>query len=179
MKRNCFYKIGTFTIYHCPDLQKVGCTNNFVKRKSQYPADTVIEVLEVLENVTERDAGDCEWRWADHFDYERGRHYVQSGTTAHASRSKTLGEDGRKAIRQKQIVTLGADGLSKASRKRAENIGVDGFKQIRQKQIQTLGSEGLSRIATERWKRIDQQTRSSIISKGWVTRRRKQQEGQA
>lgn len=178
MKRNCFYKIGTFTIYHCPDLQKVGCTNNFAKRKSQYPHGTKIDVLEVLENVTERDAGDCEWRWADYFDYERGRHYVQSGATAHASRKRTLGDGGLKAARQKQIQTLGPEGLSKASKKRAANIGAAGYKMIRQKQIETLGHDGMSRVATERWKKIDQQARSAIISKGWETRRKNRQEKQ-
>lgn len=175
MKRNSFYQIGTFTIYHCPDLQKVGCTSNLMKRKAQYPAGTIIDVLEVLEGVTERDAGDREWHWADHFDYERGRHYVQSGATAHAARNRTLGESGRKEARRKQIETLGPGGLSAASKKRATNIGTEGYKQIRQKQIETLGPDGLSQIAVERWKKMDQQTRSAIISKGWETRRRNQQ----
>lgn len=172
MKRNSLYKIGTFTIYHCPDLQKVGCTSNFAKRKAQYPEGTRIEVLEVLCGVTERDAGDCEWRWADKFDYDRGRHYVSSGATAHAARTRTLGEDGLKRARKKQIETLGAAGLSAVSKKRAANIGKEGYKTIRQKQIETLGTEGLSMIAVERWKKIDPTTRSAIISKGWETRRR-------
>jgi len=175
MKRNCFYQIGTFVIYHCPDLQKVGCTSNFDKRKTQYPIGTKIDVLEVLENVTERDAGDREWFWADHFDYDRGRHYVSSGATAHAARTKTLGEDGRKAIRKKQIETLGPEKLSQISMKRAANIGVDGYKKIRQKQIETLGTEELSAIAVKRWEKMDAATRSAIISKGWETRRKNAQ----
>ena len=172
MKKNSFYKIGTFTIYHCPDLQKVGCTSNFEKRKAQYPEGTRVEVLEVLYNVTERDAGDCEWRWADKFDYDRGRHYVSSGATAHAARTRTLGEDGLKGARRKQMETLGPEGLSAVSKKRAASIGREGYRTIRQKQIQTLGTEGLSAIAVERWKKIDPTTRSAIISKGWETRRR-------
>ena len=172
MKRNSFYKIGSFTIYHCPDLQKVGCTSNFCKRKAQYPEGTRIEVLEVLENVTERDAGDREWAWADKFDYDRGRHYVSSGATAHAARTKTLGEHRLKQSRRKQIETLGPDGLSHVSRKRAENIGPEGYKKIRQKQIETLGPEGLSAVATKRWEKIGKEDRSAVISKGWETRRR-------
>lgn len=172
MKKNSFYPRGNFTIYHCPDLQKVGCTANLSKRKSGYPDGTRIEILEVLLNVTERDAGDREWFWADQFDYDRGRHYVASGKVAHAARTRTLGEDGLKNVRQKQIETLGPEGLSAVSKKRATNIGSDGYKAIRKKQIETLGPEGLSAVATERWKKIDPQTRSAIISKGWETRKR-------
>lgn len=172
MKRNSFYPKGNFTIYHCPDLQKVGCTANLDKRKNGYPDGTRIEVLEVLYDVTERDAGDREWFWADHFDYDRGRHYVASGKVAHAARTRTLGEEGLKKARQKQIETLGPHGLSEVSQKRANNLGREGYKKIRQKQIETLGPEGLSSIATERWKKIDKSARSAIIAKGWETRRR-------
>lgn len=171
MKKNSFYKIGTFTIYHCPNLKKVGCTNNLIKRSSQYPLGELIEVLEVLENVSERDVGDREWFWADHFDYNRGMHYTQCGLTAHDSRNKTLGDKGRKAARQKQIETLGPEGLSIISQKRADNIGSVGYKAIRQKQIETLGPEKLSDIATKRWEKFDKEERSKIISKGWETRR--------
>ena len=172
MKKNSFYKLGTFTIYHCPNLKKVGCTNNLIKRTSQYPKDEVIEVLEILENVSERDAGDREWFWADHFDYHRGMHYTQCGPTAHDSRNKTLGENGRKAARKKQIETLGPEGLSTISQKRAVNIGQEGYKAIRQKQIETLGPEALSAIAAKRWSKFDKKERSDIISKGWETRRK-------
>jgi hypothetical protein len=175
MKKNSFYKIGNFTIYHCPDLQKVGCTSNLAKRKSGYPIDTRIDVLEILENVTEREAGDREWFWADKFDYDRGRHYAYSGSTAHDGRNKALGPAGLKAVRQKQIQTLGPEGLSKASQKRADNIGPEGYKKIRQKQIQTLGHDGMAAIAVERWNKFDAAARSAIISKGWETRRRNAQ----
>ena len=172
MNKNSFYKIGNFVIYHCPNLQKVGCTINFPKRKAQYLEDEPIEILEVLENVSERQAGDREWFWADHFDYVRGRHYVYSGPTAHENRAKTIGKDGLKAIRQKQIATLGPEKLSEISQKRANNIGKSGYKAIRQKQIATLGPEKLSEIATERWKKFTKADRSDIISRGWETRRK-------
>jgi hypothetical protein len=164
--------IGTFTIYHCPDIPKVGCTNNLSRRHGQYPEGTKLEVLEILENVSEEEAGDKEWFWADHFGYERGMHYTQCGPTSHFQRAETMGSVALAAARQKQIETMGPEGLSAASQKRADNIGRDGYKAIRQKQIQTLGHEGLSAIAVERWNQKDAEERSAIISKGWETRRR-------
>lgn len=175
MKRNSFYKTGSFTIYHCPDLQKVGCTSNFDKRRAQYPEGTKIEILEILQNVTGRDAGDREWTRANKFDYDRGRHYVLSGATAHTARTRTLGELGLKQVRAKQIDTLGAEGLSRVSKKRAENIATEGYRKIRQKQIETIGSEGLSAIAVHRWEKMDKETRPAIIWKGWETRRRNEE----
>lgn len=62
------------TIYHIPGV-KVGCTANFDRRRTEYAAGTVIEVIEQLHDKTDREAGDIEWDWADKFGYPRGHHY--------------------------------------------------------------------------------------------------------
>lgn len=67
------------TIYHIQG-RKVGCTNNFERRKSQYPEGTEFEIIEILENKSDQEAGDREWFWADHFGYNRGEHYVSALT---------------------------------------------------------------------------------------------------
>lgn len=62
------------TIYHIPGV-KVGCTIDFKNRKKQYPPDTIFEILEELENITDEEAGDIEWSYADKFNYPRRTHY--------------------------------------------------------------------------------------------------------
>lgn len=67
----------THIIYHIPDV-KVGCTNDFERRKSEYPEGTQFEIIEVLEGFTDKEAGDREWDWADHYSYPRGTHYTHT-----------------------------------------------------------------------------------------------------
>jgi general stress protein YciG len=72
--------MGAYTIYHIYGL-KVGCTSNLPRRVTEYRSlgfqPSEIEVLEVIEDATDRQAGDIEWQWADHFGYPRGNHYAQ------------------------------------------------------------------------------------------------------
>lgn len=68
----------TFYIYHIPG-HKVGCTRNFINRIKHYAYGTNFIILEIIENITPRQAGDIEWRYADKFGYERGRHYSVVG----------------------------------------------------------------------------------------------------
>jgi hypothetical protein len=90
------------TIYHIPG-KKVGCTTNFKRRVEQYPEGTLIEVLEVLENVDDQAAGDCEWKWADHFGYRRYNHYcvamnARRVATQKSAKTVNAGRNGAKAL---------------------------------------------------------------------------------
>lgn len=84
----------TYTIYHIPGV-KVGCTIDFRRRKVEYARyhpemllDT-IEILEILDNVSAREAGDREWELADMYGYDRGSHYSGPGSDeARANMSK-------------------------------------------------------------------------------------------
>jgi hypothetical protein len=66
-------------IYHIRG-RKVGCTTNLDSRQQMYlRAEGRIpemEILEVLRNKTDQEAGDIEWQWADRFGYHRGTHYL-------------------------------------------------------------------------------------------------------
>src|SRR4051812_35794160 len=70
----------TYTIYHIYGF-KVGCTKNLARRITEYRSfgyqPFEIEILEVLQDVTEDYAGNVEWKWADHFGYFRGSHYAE------------------------------------------------------------------------------------------------------
>jgi hypothetical protein len=68
------------TIYHIPGV-KVGCTNDFVRRKSDYPGGTVFEIIEILEDFSDELAGDREFEWADYFGYTKGWHYKDTLAT--------------------------------------------------------------------------------------------------
>jgi hypothetical protein len=70
----------THVIYHIPG-RKVGCTNNFERRKRYYlegegKLPEGIEILEELHDKTDQEAGDIEWQWADRFGYKRENHYT-------------------------------------------------------------------------------------------------------
>lgn len=65
----------SYWIYHIPG-RKVGCTDNVERRKRGYPIGTKFEILEELYGVTNQEAGDREWWWADQFGYKRGAHYT-------------------------------------------------------------------------------------------------------
>jgi hypothetical protein len=71
-----------FTIYHIPEIRKVGCTRDFDRRSEQnrarYGEHITIEILEVLDDAAgPQRAGDVEWKWASHFGYPRRNHYTQ------------------------------------------------------------------------------------------------------
>lgn len=100
------------TIYEIPG-RKVGCTKNFEWRKSLYLSMEgrlpEIKVLQELENITDQEAGDIEWQWADRLGYKRGTHYTvtlnarrawgNQITSEQKSRAGTLG-GGTTKIRQ-------------------------------------------------------------------------------
>ena len=88
-----------FTIYHIPEIRKVGCTTDFERRSEQnrarYGEHITIQVLEVLEDSAgAQRAGDTEWEWADHFGYPRRNHYTQRWDTMLTN--EKLSEGGRK-----------------------------------------------------------------------------------
>ena len=139
----------THTIYHIPG-RKVGCTIEFEKRKKAYSTDTVFEVLEVLHDSDHQTAGDCEWKWADHFGYKRGLHYADvhrgietlgfEGLSARSKKGRekanaTLGPEGRSAKAAKgsakRIAAMGPEGLSAKSLKGWETRRANGFKTTR------------------------------------------------
>jgi hypothetical protein len=66
----------TFYIYHLPG-KKVGCTSNPQKRFETYRAQGYTGQIVILQkmNCSVQQAGDIEWRYADHFGYRRGWHY--------------------------------------------------------------------------------------------------------
>lgn len=70
-------------IYHAPNYVrtsgkkgKVGCTQDLEHRKKEYDMGRGVKILERLENVTTKEAGDREWYWADKLGYRRGNHYI-------------------------------------------------------------------------------------------------------
>jgi hypothetical protein len=69
----------THYIYHLPGI-KVGCTKDLEKRKQYYPRHRtrMLQVLEVLHDKTDQEAGDRERWWNDHFGYRRYVHYVHT-----------------------------------------------------------------------------------------------------
>lgn len=90
----------THTIYHIPGV-KVGCTINFVARKTQYPEGTNIEIIEVLEEFDDELAGDREWDWADHYGYSRGGHYKNTWNhTLTVEMRSAAGKKGAETIRE-------------------------------------------------------------------------------
>lgn len=159
------------TIYHIPG-QKVGCTDNFERRKATYPKDTIFEVLDELEGQTDKAAGDLEFFYADMYGYPRGSHYARmcewaasftpEQLSARATKGNdTLGVAGRSARSSKgnakRLATWGADGLSKKNKQTAVTLGPDGCSARVRAAAVTLGPEGLT----------------AKSKKGWETRRRK------
>ena len=73
--------MNKFYIYEIPG-RKVGCTKSIESRKMLYKkfenSTPEIILLETLENVTEQEAGDREWEWADKLGYKRGTHYTKA-----------------------------------------------------------------------------------------------------
>ena len=79
-----------YYIYHIQGL-KVGVTTKIKHRRYMYRRDKgknyELEVLEVMENVTEEEVGDREWWWADQFGYPRGTHYRHTKASWHGSKA--------------------------------------------------------------------------------------------
>lgn len=73
-------------IYHIPN-RKVGCTRNLEKRKHMYLNQEGvmphIVVLEELHDLTDKEAGDIEWYWADKLHYKRDQHYMANRTKSY------------------------------------------------------------------------------------------------
>jgi hypothetical protein len=83
-------------IYHVPG-KKVGCTKRHKGRlKQQGLTIDDIEILEVLHDVSDQEAGDREHAWAEKFGYPKGVHYIQnfSNRLTH----EQCVENGRKAV---------------------------------------------------------------------------------
>lgn len=72
-------------IYHIVG-RKVGCSQNIERRMKTYEEKEgerpIYEVLEELNGVSNQEAGDREWWWADKFGYKRGVHYAVIRTAA-------------------------------------------------------------------------------------------------
>ena len=75
-----------YYIYHIPGV-KVGVTTKIKHRRYLYRKnqgkDYHLEVLEVLEGMTDEEVGDREWEWADKFRYPRGSHYKHTRIKFH------------------------------------------------------------------------------------------------
>lgn len=80
-------------IYHIPG-RKVGCTKNIRSRIAKYRnkegVDPEYEVLEELHDITDQEAGDREWAWADKLGYKRGIHYSVSVKRSHAGGRRSV-----------------------------------------------------------------------------------------
>jgi hypothetical protein len=72
-----------FVVYAIHEIRKVGCTNNFERRKKQnrkwHGKDIEIEIVDLIPvSLGYFFAGNIEWYYADWFGYPRGNHYVQN-----------------------------------------------------------------------------------------------------
>ncbi len=135
------------TIYHCPGIPKVGCTDNFERRKKQYPAGTVFKIIVELDGQTDKAAGDVEWFYADMLGYRRDDHYTKWTSAKAIERDAKLGYDGVLARYKKSRETMGVEGVKAAARKGAATLGEEGLKMRAQKRIATQGPDGLARAA--------------------------------
>jgi len=83
----------THYIYLLPN-RKIGCTKNLERRMTMYEEiegkRPNYKILEKLYNVSDQEAGDREWYWADELGYKRGNHYTIT-MKAYSARGKTWG----------------------------------------------------------------------------------------
>lgn len=97
----------THTIYHCPELKKVGCTKDLERRTRQYKGAKLFP-LSIITG-TAKEAGDEEWWWADYYQYPRGRHYTSSVNGVHhgsPNGGKVTGAKNRDSGRMKELGEL-------------------------------------------------------------------------
>lgn len=72
-------------IYHAPNyvrtsgkIGKVGCTQDLAHRKTEYDMGRGVKILERLEDVTPKQAGDREWWWCEKLNVCKDAHYAVS-----------------------------------------------------------------------------------------------------
>ena len=117
----------THVIYHIVG-RKVGCCADLMSRKSWYPKDTTIEVVEELYDKSDQEAGDIEWQWADRFGYDRGVHYAEIKRRMSNRGPDYFSEMGRKVsgfrtITMEQRIENGLKGA-----RRTAELGLSGLK---------------------------------------------------
>ncbi len=107
-----------FTIYHVPDLKKVGCTRNFKKRCWERYRGLAVVVLEIIAASKGAEyAGDVEWDYADKFGYKRRSHYTNTWdfklTISQRREYGALGSKGHSAEGRLRLVEAGKRNVPK------------------------------------------------------------------
>ena len=103
--------------------KKIGCTCNLASRMQEYRRNwrlrrpwPIYRIIEELIDLTDQQAGDREWYWADHYGLPRGVHYTITRRAQHSPGAWLNQPPDR------HIVNARKDGLA------ATRLGVSGFR---------------------------------------------------